>query len=163
MEEANRIAFDCLVAYHKHTGERILGPMSIQDLFSKDVDAAALAKLTQRHSRPKFHAMLMRQIAKLSIQIRYGMEVVDYFEKDTRAGVVLSDGEQHEADIVVAADGVRGHSWKLIAEQPVEARSSGHAIFRAAFPVEVAIADPMIDDRFKLLEDGRSVFEMWVG
>jgi 2-polyprenyl-6-methoxyphenol hydroxylase-like FAD-dependent oxidoreductase len=90
--------------------------------------------------------------------------VVNYFENgdDGKAGVVLKDGSRHEADLVVAADGVRGNSWPLVAGHPVPARSSGHAIFRVAYPVENALADPMIAERFPLLEDGRSVIEMWV-
>lgn len=43
------------------------------------------------------------------------------------------------------------------------AQSSGTAIFRAAYPVELAVQDPMVAERFKLVEDGRTVFELWTG
>jgi hypothetical protein len=41
--------------------------------------------------------------------------------------------------------------------------ASGDAIFRASYPVEQAIADPAIAERFPLLEHGRSLIELWVG
>ena len=118
-----------------------------------------------RHSRPKFHAMLLEQLDKCGIEVEFDKEVVDYFEDATsrRAGVLLKDGSKYEADLVVAADGVRGRSVSLVAGGPVPARSSGNAAFRVAYPVELALADPVIAERFKLKEDGRSVMEMWTG
>jgi hypothetical protein len=32
-----------------------------------------------------------------------------------------------------------------------------------AYPVELALADPQVGERYKLLDDGRSVNEIWVG
>lgn len=115
--------------------------------------------------RPKFHAMLLEQLAKNGVTIEFEKEVIDYYEDATtkKGGVILQDGSKHEADLVVAADGLRGRSWNLIAGKPVPAKSSGGAIYRTAYPVELAIKDPMIAERFKLQEDGRSVFELWMG
>ena len=109
--------------------------------------------------------MILDQLDRIRVHIEYGKEVVNYFEdaESGRAGVVLKDGSRHEADLVVAADGLHGKSWALVAGHPVPARSSGDAIFRVAYPVELALADPMVADRFKLLEDGSSVAEMWIG
>ncbi|KAK5120351.1 hypothetical protein LTR85_006290 [Meristemomyces frigidus] len=109
--------------------------------------------------------MLHEQLNEVGVEVEYGMEVVEYFEDAARgrAGVVLNDGSRREADLVVAADGVRGNSWPLIAGKPVPARSSGDAIFRVAFPVELASSDPQVAERFRMLEDGRSVFELWTG
>jgi 2-polyprenyl-6-methoxyphenol hydroxylase-like FAD-dependent oxidoreductase len=165
LKENEEIAYDPMIAYHKHTGERIAGPLYFKELLSTNVRTEMMPKRIYRHSRPKFHAMLLGQLQKIGIEVEYGNEVVDYFENgdDGKAGVVLKDGSRHEADLVVAADGVRGNSWPLVAGHPVPARSSGHAIFRVAYPIENALADPMIAERFPLLEDGRSVIEMWVG
>ncbi|KAK5133283.1 hypothetical protein LTR08_008017 [Meristemomyces frigidus] len=129
------------------------------------VDAGNPAQRTYRHSRPKFHRMLLEQLAETAVKVEYDMEVMDYFEDASRgrAGVILKDGSKYEADLVVAADGLRGNSWSLVAGKPVPAKSSGKAIFRVAYPVELALADPMVAERFKLQEDGRSVLELWTG
>ena len=47
--------------------------------------------------------------------------------------------------------------------QHVPARSSGQAVYRVAYPVEIAMKDPMVAERFKLTEEGRSVTELWIG
>jgi 2-polyprenyl-6-methoxyphenol hydroxylase-like FAD-dependent oxidoreductase len=165
LHENEEIAYEPMIAYHKHTGERIAGPMHFTELLSTNIKQDMMPKRIYRHSRPKFHAMLLRQLRSVGIEVEYGHEVVDYFEdaEATKAGVILSDGSKHAADLVVAADGVRGKSWPLVAGHPVPARRSGHAIFRVAYDVETALADPMIAERFPLLENGRSVIEMWVG
>ena len=77
--------------------------------------------------------------------------------------MVFKDGSRHEAYLVVAADGVRSPSWSLVAGHPVPARSSGGAIYRTAFPVEIAMVDPMVAERFKVQDNGRSVMELWLG
>ena len=163
--ETEKIAYKPLIAYHKHTGERISGPMEVSELFTTEIKEDAIAPRIYRHSRRKFHAMLLKQLRRIGIEVEYGMEAVDYFENKeaAQAGVILHDGSKHEADLVVAADGVRGNSWPLVAGRPVPARSSGNALFRVAYDVQEALADPMVAERFPLLEDGRSVMEMWVG
>lgn len=109
--------------------------------------------------------MLLEQLDKLGIAVEYDREVVEYSEDCTagRAGVVLKDGSRYSADLVVAADGIRSASRSLVAGEPVPARSTGNAVFRVAYPVEIALADPVIAERFPLREDGRSVLEMWAG
>ena len=47
--------------------------------------------------------------------------------------------------------------------EKVDAKGSGYAINRSAYPVELALADPHVAERFKLLEDGRSVLEICMG
>lgn len=160
----DEIAYYPLVAFCNQKGERIAGPMEFKELMSKDLQDESVTERIKRHSRPKFHRMLHEQLGKIGIEAEYDKEVVDYFEDEQggSAGVVLKDGSRHEADLVVAADGVRGASWTLVAGRPVPARSSGDAIFRVAYPVELAVADPMVAERFQLV-DGRSVTELWPG
>lgn len=45
-----------------------------------------------------------------------GQEVVDYWEDDERewAGVVLRSGERLQADVVVAADGIKSGARKYV-------------------------------------------------
>ena len=116
-----------------------------------------------RHSRSKFHNALSKQVERCGIEIEYGRRVVDYHESSNRAGVTLDTGEKIEADVVVAADGVNTKSWKLIAGEKVVAKSSGWSIYRTSFPVEIALQDPLVRERFTILENGHSVLEMWLG
>ena len=89
--------------------------------------------------------------------------MVDYFDGESKGGLVLKDGTKLEADLVIAADGLRTHSWNLVAGQRVPARSSGNAVFRVAYPASVALEDPVIYEHFKPTDGGRSVVQMWVG
>lgn len=97
--------------------------------------------------------------------VEYGKKAEGYFEDQERgkAGVVTAQGEKIEGDIVVAADGVHTKSWEVVRGADVQAKSSGHAIWRAAFPVEVAMGDEMVRERWPLGEGGRAVIELWVG
>jgi hypothetical protein len=107
--------------------------------------------------------MLLEQLEKVGLEVEFGNEIVDYFDGEAKGGLMLKNGTRLEADLVIAADGLRTHSWNLVAGQPVPARSSGNAIFRVAYPADVALADPVIYEHFKPTDSGRSVMQMWVG
>jgi hypothetical protein len=115
-----------------------------------------------RHHRPKFHQMLLRQLSRIGIEVEYSRRVVEYYDdvSSNEGGVVLDDGLRIQADLVVAADGLGTKSSMLISGGKVEARSSGYAIFRTAFPVERALVDHEVAQRCKMLENGRSVNEV---
>lgn len=118
-----------------------------------------------RHHRPKMQQMLLKQLQKIGIPLEFNHRVVDYYEDigSAKGGIILDNGEKLEADLVIAADGVGTKSYNLVAGRKVQAESSGYAIFRTAYPVELALADPEVAERFALLENNRSVLEMWVG
>lgn len=158
------IAYNPLVAFYNHKGELLDGPKEVKEIMSKEASEASTSRIC-RHSRPKFHNMLYEQLAEVGIAVEYGKEVVEYFEHvvSGRAGVIVNDGARYDADLVIASDGVRGASWSLIAGEPVPARSCGDAIFRVAYPVELAMADDMVATHFKLTKSGRSVMELWIG
>ncbi|KAF7198547.1 FAD-dependent monooxygenase mdpD [Pseudocercospora fuligena] len=159
------IAYNPLIAYCNHRGERLAGPFDPSSVFSEHAAKREKPLRMYRHSRPKFHAMLLEQLSKVGIEVEYGNEVVDYFEEaeTSKAGIIVKDGLRYTADLVVAADGVRSQSWSLVAGQPVPARKSGDAILRTSYPVELALADPIIAERFPLTEEGRTVIELWTG
>lgn len=152
-----------MFAKYKHTGEQLSEPVKMGALFRKNGSGQHPQLLL--HSRPRFHAMLLEQLTKCGLQIEYGKEVVGYFEdiSAARGGVLLKDGSKYEADLVVAADGVRGSSSSLVAGQSVPAMSSGSACLRAAYPIESALQYPEIAKRFELQEDGSSIFQSWAG
>lgn len=151
-----------MMAFHKLTGERVRGPVEMTSMLS---DSVKNVNDIARHSRPKFHAIILEQLQKCGIEVEYGKEVVDYYEDVSNycAGVILKDGSKYTADLVVAADGLRSPSSSLVHGAAVRARSSGNATYRVAFPVELALADPMVAERFQLRDDNRSVMEMWAG
>ncbi|KAF5515166.1 FAD-dependent monooxygenase fsr3 [Colletotrichum siamense] len=103
-------------------------------------------------SRSEFHSLLHQYALNIGIPIRYGAKAVDYFETEDEAGVELEDGDRISADIAVAADGIGSRSWRLIAgtkEQPI---SSGFALFRSTFPVELALKNPLVAEAIGNIE-----------
>ena len=107
--------------------------------------------------------MLSDQAERIGIFVEYGKKVVEYYETDESAGITIENGEKIQADIVISADGIGSKSSIITMGRELKARSSGRAMYRAAFPVETALADPMVRERFALLEDGTPVVELWMG
>lgn len=66
--------------------------------------------------RALIHEVLVRHAVSLGIDIRMGQEVVDYWEdgENNTAGVVLRSGESLEADLVVAADGIKSRARRYV-------------------------------------------------
>ncbi|KAJ3962893.1 hypothetical protein N0V92_000329 [Colletotrichum tropicale] len=72
------------------------------------------------------------------------MEVDKYLESPDRGAVVLSNGVQIEADLIVAADGVGSKSWDLVRNIKDQAVSSGYSVFRANFPALPATENSVV-------------------
>lgn len=171
-EENERIAADPWVVYQKISGEVIAGP----EAFSwtprgaktvldgeGDSDRAPVPTRMYRHNRPKFLQMLISQLERVGVQIEYGCRVTEYYEDDTKAGVVLDDGRRFEADVVVAADGIGTKSHRLVNDHDIRARSSGWASFRAAFPVDRISKNEELDEKLAILSNGHPVVRMMHG
>jgi len=118
-----------------------------------------------RHSRPKFIAALFTQLKSIGIDVSFGKRVVNYIEDDAeqKAGVVLDDDSTLKADIVVAADGVGTKSCNLVSGHKIAAYPSGLSILRTAFPVEMAMEDPEVRNRWQLIDGWRPIVELWQG
>ncbi|KAJ8610410.1 hypothetical protein MRB53_038572 [Persea americana] len=165
----DEIAYYPLLKYCDIEGNVLAGPLELTFAMNADTRELLETKYSRgltgfwRHSRPRFAQLLVDALKEIGVRVEYGKEVVEYFERDAKAAVVLRDGLKLVADLVIAADGLRSSSWFLISDKPTPARSSGRAIYRAAWPVELAISDPIIAERFPLLDDGRSCMELWVG
>lgn len=164
------IAFHPYMAWHNIKGERLNGPINMEfgpDSQDPIVHEDQISKQIYRHSRPKFHLMLETQLEMAGIKVQYGKRAIRYIDEDPaksqRAGVELDNGEILEADVVVAADGIGSHSTRVTLGYEVPARSTGFAIYRAAYPVDIALSDPEIKERFPLQPDGRPVAELWLG
>lgn len=158
VEENEQISWHPWVSWHDINGERFSGPVPVFDLKKQDLQIF-------RHSRPLFHDLLSKQVEKEGVKVEYGFEVTEYHDENAngKAHVTLANGDKLEADLVVAADGIGSNSSGAVTGGVVRARPTGFAIYRTAFPVEIAYKDPMVKERFKPLEDGTPVIESWAG
>ena len=125
--------------------------------------AAKMALQARRTRRAALQGILLRQVSRIGLEVEYGRKVVDYEETPDQGYVVLEDGTKIGGDIVVAADGIGTKSNRLVLGAPLKARSSGNAIYRCAFPVEIMEQDPVLREHFKLLDGERGASQMWIG
>ena len=67
-------------------------------------------------SRVKFYKSLIRQTEELGLKIEFGSRVFEHYEDSDAElrGVEVENGGRREADVVVAADGIRTHSGEII-------------------------------------------------
>jgi 2-polyprenyl-6-methoxyphenol hydroxylase-like FAD-dependent oxidoreductase len=135
----------------KHSGEQVISPKKVADrLKAQGLNPNTPPGTFQM--RPLVYKMFVRQLEKLGIEVEYNQRVVDYEEDEQsgKAAAITADGKRHEADIVIAADGVGSKSQKLVGGQ-VRARSSGRAMWRAAFPKENLDKNPKVKEFFKMV------------
>ncbi|KAF2774452.1 monooxygenase [Teratosphaeria nubilosa] len=135
---------------YKHSGELIVKPLKV----AERLKAAGLDPNTPPGTfqlRPLIYKMFVDQVERLGVNIEFNSRVVDYCEDEAtgKGGVVTQDGKKYEADIVIAADGVGSKSQKLVGGQ-VRARSSGRAMWRAAFPMENLDKDPEVKKHYEM-------------
>ena len=116
-------------------------------------------------SRIKFYKSLIRQAERLGLLIEYHKRVVSYYEDGESGigGVVLESGERREADVVVAADGIKTSSGRLISGEDIQPKESGMAIYRSAYPIEHALSEPQVKARWHFKSSDRPIWEFWLG
>ncbi|KAF2806385.1 FAD/NAD(P)-binding domain-containing protein [Mytilinidion resinicola] len=147
----------------KHTGEVVITPKKVADRLKADgLDPKTPPGTFQM--RPLIYKMFVRQLERLNIPIEFNRRVVDYFEdeKTGKGGCVTEDGKRYEADVVIAADGVGSKSQQLVGGQ-VRARSSGRAMWRAAFPIEHLDQNPEVKEFFKMMPGNEPIVRTWLG
>jgi 2-polyprenyl-6-methoxyphenol hydroxylase-like FAD-dependent oxidoreductase len=135
----------------KHSGEQVISPKKVADRLR----AQGLNPNTPPGSfqmRPLVYKMFVRQLEKLGIEVEYQRRVVDYQEdkKTGKAVAITDDGQRYEADVIIAADGVGSKSQKLVGNQ-VRARSSGRAMWRAAFSKQHLDQNPKVKEFFAMV------------
>lgn len=164
-DAAVKTAADPWFSFHKVTGEKMAGPQKFSYLgngvMSLTEDGDPAPDRVYRVSRPKFTASLLGQVLALGIEVTYSQRAVDYFEDETKSGVVLEGGSKVVADVVVAADGLGTKSHKLINGHDIRAMSSKHSIFRTAYRVDHVVSDPELDKMFPLRDDGGARLQIW--
>ena len=95
----------------------------------------------------------------------FGKRVVEYFEDPDRgvAGAVTDHGERAEADVVLAADGVNSRSQDIVMPNENNGRRSGRSVYRSAYPLELAMADPLIKEFFGPRDSKYPDVQAWLG
>lgn len=156
---------DCWMETYKHSGEKMIPAKQVSDrLKAQGLDPKTPPGTFQM--RPLVYRMFVRQLEKLGVEVKYNQRVVDYEEDETKgkAYAITDDGTRHEADIVIAADGVGSKSQKLVGGQ-VRARSSGRAMWRAAFPIENLDKNSEVKQFFNLSgpDNKDPIVRTWLG
>ena len=158
-QENDDLASDIWISFRQMNGEFISPPAPFDFTLGGKVKDPPTR--IHRHSRPKFLKMLISQLERVGILIEYGLRAVEYYENERAGGVVLSDGQKLEADVVVASDGIGSKSLELINSHEIRAWSSGWAIARTAFPTELIASDEELNERFKKATDVNPEMSFW--
>ncbi|KAL7940961.1 putative monooxygenase [Trichoderma barbatum] len=167
-KENDRISYEMWISWHKINGDLISGPAPFRPNPPKNtvdgLNTEPPAKI-YRHSHPTLHKMLADQVERVGITVEYGKQVVRYEEhaQSSKAYVILDTAEKIEADLVVAADGIGSNAHKITVGHEVRAQPTGFSIYRAMLPIDQALCDPVIDEKFPLLGDGKSSTQLWMG
>ena len=91
--------------------------------------------------RAHFHDAMYRLAMDLGVTVKIASKVEQYEPDSGR--IVLENGDVHEADLVIAADGVKSAARKLIlGEADKPPRMTGFAAYRATIDVEDMRRDP---------------------
>ena len=162
LEDLDGVQMDVSLNYKKHTGDHIYGPTPPSFNDPGEQESRVGPFTAPASSRPRFYQMLLRQVARVGLNVEYNTRVKDYFEdaSTSKGGVVFEDGSTETADIVLACDGHSTSSAILVASKPVEPKASGMAIFRTAYPKERAMQDPVVRERW---QSSKPVWEFWLG
>lgn len=85
---------------------------------------------------------LHRYAQRLTIDLRFGITVKDYWEEESQAGVMIESHEGHErlaADCVIASDGIHSKARAVVlgGHEKTHLRKTGSAIFRCGFPASL--------------------------
>ncbi|MFW0797498.1 FAD-dependent monooxygenase [Gordonia sp. CPCC 205515] len=84
--------------------------------------------------RSDLHALLIEAARDAGAELLTSQTVDDVITEGNRAVLTTADGKAHEADVVLAMDGLKSRlRTKLSDDQPV---SSGYVAYRGTFPIE---------------------------
>ncbi|RSL61468.1 hypothetical protein CEP54_006271 [Fusarium duplospermum] len=129
------------------------------EMFTHDGKFVGVNEFGLSTVRSDFHRLLYQYAIHMGIDVRLGARVVEYCESSDKGGVVLDTGARITADLVVAADGIGSRSGVVIKGERDKPTSSGYAMFRATYPLEIAAQNPLLAD----FVNDRSVTRGFVG
>ncbi|KAI1379872.1 putative monooxygenase [Hypoxylon crocopeplum] len=91
--------------------------------------------------RGDYHEAFIQAVKDAGIEIRMGCEVVSYNE--SKPSVILADGTEETADLVVGADGIKSRARELVLGFEDAPKSSGYSCYRAYFSGKHLQEDPL--------------------
>jgi 2-polyprenyl-6-methoxyphenol hydroxylase-like FAD-dependent oxidoreductase len=140
------VAQDTWNKYYRHDGTPLLGPFPNPP------------RVGRIFIRKQWQELILAEVKRVGIPIFFGDKVVDYFETETKGGVILQSSRKFEADLVAACDGVHSRSWKLVLGQKVEPFPIGFSIMRCSMPTKQALQNTAVREKFgrKLGSDGKT-------
>jgi 2-polyprenyl-6-methoxyphenol hydroxylase-like FAD-dependent oxidoreductase len=84
--------------------------------------------------RPSLHEMLVHAAEAEGTPVRLGSTVTALEQRDDGVEVTLDDGERHEYDVVIGADGVHSRVRELIFGDVYQPHYTGQLVWRAVVP-----------------------------
>ncbi|KHN97560.1 Aromatic-ring hydroxylase-like protein [Metarhizium album ARSEF 1941] len=151
------------MSYKKRREEHIYGPPVPNFNEPEHVASRTGPFVAAAQIRQQLYRMFLRQVAKLGFTASHGKHVARYFEFDVagKGGVVLENGDNGLADVVVAADGLRSRSeLQVCGEEPTFPRSSSMSVYRTSFPREMAKKDELVREGWG---DLATTWVYWLG
>lgn len=123
-----------------------LGVMPTDMVMRDAVDGEELTRLDLKDLRRRYdfpylvihrsdlHATLLAACRSAGVDLRTDARAVRFEAFSDRAAAVMADGDRHEADVVLAADGLHSVARTLLVQdEPV---SSAYVAYRAAVPLD---------------------------
>ena len=106
--------------------------------------------------RSDLHGIFLRACQRAGVDLVTDQAVVSYENTPAGARVVLADGRTEEAEVVIAADGLRSVAREqLVGDQPV---SSAYVAYRGAVPIEQVRANDISETEVVLYVGPRCHF-----
>lgn len=163
--QIERNQYDVVMSYYKQTGERIYGPAPPMFNDPENLVGRRGFPSVNAHSRIKLYRAFLEQAERVGLKVEWGKKAVEFWEDSRRGlgGVVLENGEIRTGDIVVAADGLRTQSSTIVGGMDKELRTSGKAIYRAGYPIEHALRDPVVQEQWSFKTNERPIWQFWLG
>lgn len=165
LEEYDQISVhNAFLQYRRHTGEDIGDAKPFAVMWAKaGIDPKNVPMVMQM--RKLWHAMLWRQVQRFNIDVSFNKRVVKYDEDTDRgiASVTTDSGERAEADVILAADGLNSSSQAIVMPDGNKGMPSGRSVYRSAYPLELAMADPLVKEYFGPKDGKYPVTQTWLG
>ena len=102
------------------------------------------APLLQGH-RAQFNEILANEAKRLGVDVRYGVEVGEYWDLPTQPCVVVDEGDAMEADVVLIANGVKSDGRELLEDSFTASRitrlSEGYSVWRGLVRSDAFLED----------------------
>ena len=109
-------------------------------------------------SRTRLQNMLYDYALSLGVDFTFDARIVDYFEEGSSAGII-SRGERHTADFVIAADGVHSQGRAFVTGSSDKAQKSGFAVYRSWFGLDRLRDHPLTKS---IADSGKDEFAIWI-